>query len=154
MLINCPECNKEISDKAETCSNCGYRLPKPEPIINGVYCPSCLYSHIKTSMEICPYCNVRYKDSISGTCEEVDNYTTNHPELKEFPEFNEEAYNKRINYVPSNYYTPHKVTCPYCQSTNTTKISTLSKAGSVALFGIFSQKVKKQWHCNKCGSDF
>lgn len=46
------------------------------------------------------------------------------------------------------------VTCPYCKSTNTTKISGISKAGSVVMFGIFSQKVKKQWHCNDCKSDF
>ena len=44
--------------------------------------------------------------------------------------------------------------CPTCQSTNIRKISVLSKAGSVAIWGIFSQKVKKQWHCNNCGSDF
>lgn len=25
-LINCPECNKEISDKANSCPNCGYPL--------------------------------------------------------------------------------------------------------------------------------
>ncbi len=25
-LINCPECGKELSDKAETCIHCGYRL--------------------------------------------------------------------------------------------------------------------------------
>lgn len=48
----------------------------------------------------------------------------------------------------------HSVTCPYCKSTDTQKILGLSKAGSVALFGIFSQKVKKQWHCNHCKSDF
>ena len=47
------------------------------------------------------------------------------------------------------------VTCPYCQSTNTKKISGLSKAGSVALWGIFALgKTTKQWHCNECGSDF
>ena len=44
--------------------------------------------------------------------------------------------------------------CPYCNSMNTKKISNIAKAGSVAMFGIFSQKVKHQWHCNKCGSDF
>lgn len=48
-----------------------------------------------------------------------------------------------------------KVTCPYCQSTNTQKISSLSKAGSVALWGIFALgKTTKQWHCNNCKSDF
>ncbi len=44
--------------------------------------------------------------------------------------------------------------CLTCQSTNIKKISGISKAGSVALWGIFSQKVKKQWHCNNCGSEW
>jgi transposase-like protein len=48
-----------------------------------------------------------------------------------------------------------KTTCPYCQSTNCKKISGLSKAGSVALWGIFALgKTTKQWHCNNCKSDF
>lgn len=47
------------------------------------------------------------------------------------------------------------VKCPYCQSTNTKKISNVSKAGSVAVFGVFATgKVSKQWHCNNCKSDF
>ena len=48
----------------------------------------------------------------------------------------------------------NKVHCPYCNSTNCKKISGVSKATSVAMFGIFSQKVKKQWHSNNCRSDF
>lgn len=27
-LINCPECNKEISDTVKTCPNCGYKIKK------------------------------------------------------------------------------------------------------------------------------
>lgn len=51
--------------------------------------------------------------------------------------------------------TKPKVECPYCHSTNTKKISTASKVGSVALFGIFAAgKVAKEWHCNDCKSDF
>ena len=150
-LIKCPECNHEISDKAKMCPNCGYELPI---MIQGVYCPSCLKSGIKTSNDTCPFCNINYKESIYGTVDEVDNYGKNHPELKQSPEFSQEAYDKRINYVPSNYSSSSKVICPYCHSTNTSQISGLSKAGSVAIFGIFSQKVKKQWHCNKCNSDF
>lgn len=46
------------------------------------------------------------------------------------------------------------VHCPYCNSTNVNKISGLSKAGSIAMFGIFSRKAHKQWHCNSCKSDF
>lgn len=47
------------------------------------------------------------------------------------------------------------ITCPYCQSTNTRKITTLSKAAHTFLFGIFSvSRNSKQWHCNNCDSDF
>ena len=53
------------------------------------------------------------------------------------------------------FHTKPIVECPYCHSTDTRKISGLSKAGSVALFGIFSLgKTTKQWHCNRCNSDF
>ena len=40
--------------------------------------------------------------------------------------------------------------CPTCGSTDLSKISTMSKAGSVFMWGLFSQKVKKTWHCNNC----
>ena len=47
------------------------------------------------------------------------------------------------------------IRCPYCNSTNTKKISEMSKAASVAVFGVFAMgKVSKQWHCNNCKSDF
>lgn len=29
-LINCPECGKEISDKAASCPHCGYPLPSKD----------------------------------------------------------------------------------------------------------------------------
>lgn len=32
-LINCPECNKEISDKAITCPHCGNPINDTKPII-------------------------------------------------------------------------------------------------------------------------
>ncbi len=46
------------------------------------------------------------------------------------------------------------VACPYCKSTNTSRISTTSKVVNIAIFGIFGTKRHKQWHCNSCGSDF
>lgn len=67
---------------------------------------------------------------------------------------------EKVEYCPKptgSKYTDQQptITCPYCQSTNTKKISNLLKAGSVALFGIFALgKTTKQWHCNDCGSDF
>ena len=34
-LIQCPECGKEVSEKAKNCPNCGI------PIDTNVYCPKC-----------------------------------------------------------------------------------------------------------------
>ena len=49
----------------------------------------------------------------------------------------------------------NQVKCPYCGSYKTTKISSFAKGVSVAVFGIYAAgKVSKQWHCNKCGSEF
>ena len=47
-----------------------------------------------------------------------------------------------------------KITCPYCKSTNTKKLYSLSRAFSAGFFGLGSSKIGKQWHCNSCGSDF
>lgn len=44
--------------------------------------------------------------------------------------------------------------CPTCQSTNIKRVSGTSKAVSVAMFGLLSQKVKKQFHCNNCGYEW
>lgn len=29
-LMNCPECGHEVSDKAEICTNCGYKIAGKE----------------------------------------------------------------------------------------------------------------------------
>lgn len=154
-LIKCPECNKEISDKAKNCPNCGYELPKKEQMFQGVYCPSCLESGIKTNIDMCPYCHIRFIDSIYSTIDDVDNYGENHPELKQSPEFSEIAYQRRINYTPYEYNDMNNtLSCPYCKSPNTKKISGVSRMTSVGLFGLGSKKIGKQWHCNNCESDF
>ena len=120
MLINCPECNKEVSDKAEICPNCGFK---------------CLECETKTNIEICPYCHTKFKDSVYGTFEDVHNYTKNHPELKRSPEFSYDAYNKRINYVPYEYPTSNIPKCPTCGSLNVEKISTCSDYTCIIISG-------------------
>lgn len=50
--------------------------------------------------------------------------------------------------------TRYSVHCPYCNSTNVNKISSTKKAASIIGFGILSNKIGKQWHCNNCKSDF
>lgn len=46
------------------------------------------------------------------------------------------------------------VTCPYCKSINTKRIAATAKAVDIAMFGIFGNKRRYQWHCNNCNSDF
>lgn len=46
----------------------------------------------------------------------------------------------------------YSITCPNCHSKMVHKISGLSKAGSVAMIGIFAMgKVSKTYQCDKCG---
>lgn len=101
---------------------------------------------------MCPICNQIHffdKDSkFSTKCPDCDVEM----ELIEQKWTSTEAEEKqRLNKINSPTTI---VECPYCHSMNTKKISNIAKAGSVTMFGIFSQKVKHQWHCNNCGSDF
>ena len=49
----------------------------------------------------------------------------------------------------------NQIKCPYCHSTNTKKITNTSKAVHTAIFGVFSvSRNSKNYHCNKCNSDF
>lgn len=48
-----------------------------------------------------------------------------------------------------------KPKCPICGSVSLTKISSVKKAASIALFGIYGMdNTGKTWKCNNCGSRF
>ncbi len=68
----------------------------------------------------------------------------------------DEEYWERINKHTINR--PNKnnpvVECPYCHSTDTKRISAMNRVVSTGLFGFGSKKIGKQYHCNKCKSDF
>ena len=59
-----------------------------------------------------------------------------------------------INEYQQKYLAEHNIHCPYCNSSNVTKIGTVNRAVSVGMLGLASKKIGKQWHCNNCGSDF
>lgn len=53
-MINCPECGKEVSDKAATCPNCGASINPTQQSINinmnsgaSVKCPKCGSSNLQ-----------------------------------------------------------------------------------------------------------
>ena len=177
--IICPECNKKISSLAKSCPNCGFPMSEylKEHDLKDLTkiwvctkCGECYYLENR-KRPICEYCNVpliqtsidnNEYDQLDGeeyyqkTIEIAKVYGNN---------FSEKNYNNRIKKInekinkflstPSNVPQPNtQVTCPYCKSTNTKKISAVSRAGSILGFGLFSKKLGKEWHCNNCNSDF
>ena len=102
----------------------------------------------------CPNCGRIYNDNKLFYCLNCNNRLIKQEDVKKIkhPELSRNDHHV-IGTVTDT--TKLLIECPYCHSTNTKKISGLSKAGSVALFGIFALgKTSKQWHCNNCNSDF
>lgn len=133
MLIKCPECEKEISDKSKMCIHCGYPIAEVSK------------ENIQLSESNCPLCesNSHILNGIKDTCS-VCGYVFNFNECKEI--------NPNIEIYPSTTQnTPH---CPICNSTDLKRISSTAKAVNIAMFGLLGNKRKHQWHCNECKSDF
>lgn len=174
-LINCPECNNEVSDKAVSCPNCGFPIQEQSfksasSSIEVNICPKC--GHIWGKYEECQDCGTKLIDTHIA----YDDYKK--MDIIESWEFEQELYNKYVigssefdetlfdkTYEEGNaIYNAYKaalsrpsepeITCPYCKSTNTKKIGIISRSVSVGLFGLGSKKINRQWHCNNCGSDF
>lgn len=52
-LMKCPECGKEVSDKAAVCPNCGVEIAPAE--VKAIICPEC-GSEINPAQNICKNC--------------------------------------------------------------------------------------------------
>ncbi len=112
---------------------------------------------------ICPYCKNEIKE-INITYEEYDTITSISKDINFLEKMiqlkNEDIveYQLKLNQFKASVDVQSQVKkeesnkpkCPTCGSTKLTKVSTMSKAGSVFMFGLFSQKVKKTWHCENC----
>lgn len=57
-LIKCPECGKEISDRAPSCIHCGYPLSELYPKKQDVICSCCGFSNTLSS-DYCEQCGMR-----------------------------------------------------------------------------------------------
>lgn len=58
---------------------------------------------------------------------------------------------KRIKEEERNAYRVH---CPYCNSTDISKITATERAISVVGLGILSKKINKSFKCKECGGTF
>lgn len=85
--------------------------------------------------------------------------------VKSSPNFDQECWDRRESFKEIQKHNDELLKndkimqanvpkCPTCSSTNIKKVSGTSKVISVAMFGLLSQKVKKQFHCNNCGYEW
>lgn len=188
MLIKCPECGKEISDKSKQCIHCGYPLEELNEEINTsrffkIVMKESGASKVKVIKNIRELTGSEIADAknivdntpstvVSGLsmeeamiikevfisngssveiCNDLDSTMPNQyikgKNLRVMINSDQKQAVKVENPAP-------QVHCPYCQSTDVKRISAASKGISIIGFGIFSNKIGKQWHCNSCNSDF
>ena len=132
---------------------------------NGIvkYCPCCgdiEYNGEINDNKCCKFCGTTLKNT-SFTFKDIIGNEENDKKLEEMiissPEYNENLREKRHSqstlFGGSKTSATSSVHCPYCKSTNVSRLSTVGKVFSVGLLGLASNKVGKQWHCNNCNSN-
>lgn len=152
-LVKCPECNKEFSEHAECCPNCGCPMSvikhqkeeekiMQEPVVQEYAakfkCEKCggTEFHLKTIIPfLCGKCS-----NCGETCT-VIRKLTDAEYIVAKRKIQEEIESKK----------PH---CPFCNSTNLKKIGAGSRLLSVGTLGLAGAKMGKTYHCNNCKADF
>ena len=175
MLIKCPECGKEISDKCVQCIHCGYPLKQGkrnnddqlfkvvlfEVGNSPVTCMRCLCENLNITLAE----SKQFIDGISHSPKTIIT-SLNKYEAEEIAEqfikegctvkvlHNGEQIESKMYAKPEPVINDNTPKCPTCGSTNINKISSTAKVTNTVLFGLFGTKRHYQWHCNDCGSDF
>lgn len=80
--------------------------------------------------------------------------------IKASPNFDQSAWDRRVYWKEYDDNLSERIRqeqanqpkCPYCGSTNISKIGIVNRAVSVGLLGLASSKIGKTHKCNKCGS--
>ena len=164
MLIKCPECNKEISDKSEVCINCGYPIKQYlqeleneklrdnpnicfiggqprnlseflEQLNNGV-APGVVHGKLFNKAREEGWLD----DILGGVSDSIMNYMVEHHEIPRSLEANK----------PKTYIQPQIPKCPTCGSTNIKKLDVIDRGLSVGIFGLGSKKINKSFECRNC----
>ena len=130
------------------------------------YCPKCgNVTFIETKNEKCNCCNTSllptpytmneylFGNSIDVNIDKkiFDEY------IKDNSQFDEDLYRSRINkekllqkVTLDKQREANKPKCPTCGSTNVRHISTLNRAVSIGVFGLFSSKIGQNYECLNC----
>lgn len=115
----------------------------------------------------CPRCRkmINEKDKKCDHCgyDGIDSYKAALIRAEEGAKKKEQERRNRVIHNTSKYSTYSSTSikkpdtesnvpkCPTCSSTNIKKIGSVNRAVSIALLGIFSSKIGKQFQCLECG---
>lgn len=144
----CPKCKMEYlykpfvknEDKKQVC---GYKGCDGEMIHSKITAEENVYiEHISEDREFLIAMNDLRNTDVIAYKEKIAQYKAEF-ERTHAPLSNDE---NDIYKQPSNL-----PKCPTCNSTNIKKISAVSKAGGMFMFGIFSKTAKSQFQCEDCG---
>lgn len=107
-------------------------------------------------MKKCPNCNKIYRDydQYCAICNCKLKYIEESSKIEYCPEPMGSVFDNPKPKGSDATNTKPTVTCPYCHSTNTKKISNFSKTMNLLLVGSIALVNEKQWHCNNCNSKF
>lgn len=123
-------------------------------------CPKC--GDVGDDLNICPYCGekqIRTKYTLIDLLEQddIDDEKIVDEYARCSPLFDEDLYRSRINKEKllqkatlDKQRETNKPKCPTCGSTNIKHISTLNRAVSIGMLGIFSGKIGKNYECLHC----
>jgi len=93
-IINCPECNKEISDTAKSCPHCGFNLPK-----KGIGCAGYIFAAVGVVLIFSllgksPQDGDKYysQNSALNSCESYIKARLKNPDSADFDDANAKVY--------------------------------------------------------------
>ncbi len=152
-LVKCPECNKEFSEHAECCPNCGCpmsvieRQKEEEKIMQE---PVVQEYAAKFKCEKCGGTEFHLKTIIPYLCGDCSNCGETCTVIRKLTDAEYIVAKCKIQKGIESKK-PH---CPFCNSTNLKKIGAGSRLLSVGTLGLAGSKIGKTYHCNKCKANF
>lgn len=166
-LIKCPECNHEVSDKAEVCIHCGFPLKQLVPSnfildIDGKkidVSPALQFVQEKNRHQIFVWlkenCGINDWGIMGSIVRDLENNTLK-PSIDDYKKQVKQSSDETIRRLKEQEKAKKeamKPKCPTCGSTNIRKISNLSRSTSFLVHGLASSKMGKTMEClnPKCG---
>lgn len=154
-LIKCPECDKELSDKAKSCPHCGCPLIKQSKykiIVNG---------YVNTDTEALAGLNITFSINLSyyegmeilNDCPyNIIDCDTEEEAIGYIQQLEQYGINASIIQPGGIVVLDEElqIKCPTCGSTRVKRISLTSKAVGAVMFGLFSKTAKSQFECLDC----